>query len=160
MTVLLITPHFLLKVVSSVQKEVMIWQRKSKSVDTGKVRVLSCDKRDGESRRGCEKYLPLINCERGKNPWLNVSAPCLCCWSLLTSVKRCCYLLGFTRTISKCSHTVLTSGIRQHADGCLIYQPQMAPANEEFPHSPAPVQCVERVACRNGTEIWKTLTGR
>lgn len=43
-------------------------EERQKSVDAEKVGMLFCDKKDGESRQGCEKYLPPINCERVKIP--------------------------------------------------------------------------------------------
>lgn len=52
----------------SAERRIDMKKKRAKSGDAEEVRVLSCDKRDGESSQGCEKYLPLINCERGEIP--------------------------------------------------------------------------------------------
>lgn len=116
--------------------------------------MLSCDKRGGECRQGCEKYLPLINCERGKK---KIQIKCVSSMSVqLEFADLCKEVLLSVGIYSQCphTHTFLSSYIHQHADcSYLIYQPQMAAVNEEFPPQlNSYAMHGKRLACRKETE--------
>lgn len=105
-----------------------------------------------------------------------MSALCPCSWSLLTSVKRCCYLLGFTHTRSTCTHTRTKTHIYTdtHTEPSTCTQSSLQPCTAACRflisrlsatdgHSkwgvPTTTQLLyhawKSLSCRNETEIWK-----